>query len=58
MRDEQGELFSLRDEIWVLRLTLRARGGSTAAARTSFFERSIQLSTTGIFCRFFFKIQY
>ena len=31
---------------------LHARGGSTAAAPTSFFERSIQLSTTGIFCRF------
>ena len=31
---------------------LHARGGSTAAARASFFERSIQLSTTGIFCRF------
>ena len=32
--------------------TLHARGGSTAAytaAPTSFFERSIQLSTTGIF---------
>jgi hypothetical protein len=36
-------------------LTLHARGGSTAAARTSFFERSIQLSTTGIFCRFLKK---
>ena len=34
---------------------LHARGGSTAAARASFFERSIQLSTTGIFCRFLKK---
>jgi len=34
---------------------LRARGGSTAAACTSFFYRSIQLSTTTIFCRFLKK---
>ena len=53
----QGEFQSGRFWGWSC-IMLRAPGVSTAAACTSFFERSIQLSTTGIFCRFFLKIQY
>ena len=32
-------------------MSLRARGGSTAAARRAFFPEIVQLSTTDIFCR-------
>ena len=50
-----AQIFCSRTLIRNLRLYLRARGGSTAAACTSFFYRSIQLSTTTIFCRFLKK---
>jgi hypothetical protein len=50
--DELGK----QDELYRLTVTPNREAG--ARAPTSFFERSIQLSTTGIFCRFFKKIQY
>ena len=52
--DELGK----QDELY--RLTVHVTPNKEAGARapTSFFERSIQLSTTGIFCRFLKKMLY